>query len=72
MILFQVHSTSKKLLYQLDHLVQVCNQPPQPGLPDHRKHVCILFIYILNYKKMYVKKDEYDIDSLIKNVFLIN
>ncbi|GJQ88849.1 hypothetical protein Trydic_g23410, partial [Trypoxylus dichotomus] len=22
-----VHSTSKKLLYQLDHLVQVCNQP---------------------------------------------
>ncbi|KAG8272536.1 hypothetical protein J6590_039245 [Homalodisca vitripennis] len=23
-----VHSTSKKLLYQLDHLVQVCNQPP--------------------------------------------
>ncbi|XP_058807994.1 kalirin-like, partial [Phymastichus coffea] len=32
-----VHSTSKKLLYQLDHLVQVCNQPQ--GL-DHatRKH----------------------------------
>ncbi|XP_052565340.1 triple functional domain protein-like isoform X2 [Culex pipiens pallens] len=24
----EVHSTSKKLLYQLDHLVQVCNQPP--------------------------------------------
>jgi triple functional domain protein len=23
----EVHSTSKKLLYQLDHLVQVCNQP---------------------------------------------
>lgn len=23
---FQVHSTSKKLLYQLDHLVQVCHQ----------------------------------------------
>jgi hypothetical protein len=22
-----VHSTSKKLLYQLDHLVHVCNQP---------------------------------------------
>lgn len=35
----QVHSTSKKLLYQLDHLVQVCNQPPPPGVPDHRKHV---------------------------------
>lgn len=34
----QVHSTSKKLLYQLDHLVQVCNQPQ--GI-DHatRKHV---------------------------------
>ncbi|XP_070163536.1 triple functional domain protein isoform X4 [Polyergus mexicanus] len=32
-----VHSTSKKLLYQLDHLVQVCNQPQ--GI-DHvaRKH----------------------------------
>ncbi|VEN42848.1 unnamed protein product [Callosobruchus maculatus] len=25
--LINVHSTSKKLLYQLDHLVQVCNQP---------------------------------------------
>ncbi|XP_037034473.1 kalirin isoform X5 [Bradysia coprophila] len=34
----EVHSTSKKLLYQLDHLVQVCNQPPPPGVPDHRKH----------------------------------
>ncbi|XP_011495502.1 PREDICTED: kalirin isoform X2 [Ceratosolen solmsi marchali] len=33
----EVHSTSKKLLYQLDHLVQVCNQPQ--GI-DHatRKH----------------------------------
>ncbi|XP_065162622.1 triple functional domain protein isoform X5 [Atheta coriaria] len=26
-IMSNVHSTSKKLLYQLDHLVQVCNQP---------------------------------------------
>uniref|UniRef100_A0A1B0B9B4 Uncharacterized protein n=1 Tax=Glossina palpalis gambiensis TaxID=67801 RepID=A0A1B0B9B4_9MUSC len=34
----EVHSTSKKLLYQLDHLVQVCNQPPPPGMPDHRKN----------------------------------
>ncbi|XP_055319895.1 kalirin isoform X8 [Sitodiplosis mosellana] len=34
----EVHSTSKKLLYQLDHLVRVCNQPPPPGVPDHRKH----------------------------------
>ncbi|XP_078043886.1 trio Rho guanine nucleotide exchange factor isoform X2 [Augochlora pura] len=34
----EVHSTSKKLLYQLDHLVQVCNQPQRI---DHtaRKHV---------------------------------
>nr|XP_033331721.1 triple functional domain protein isoform X4 [Megalopta genalis] len=33
----EVHSTSKKLLYQLDHLVQVCNQPQRI---DHtaRKH----------------------------------
>ncbi|XP_055685708.1 kalirin isoform X2 [Lutzomyia longipalpis] len=33
----EVHSTSKKLLYQLDHLVQVCNQPPPPGVPEHKK-----------------------------------
>uniref|UniRef100_A0A224XHF4 Putative guanine nucleotide exchange factor for rho and rac gtpase n=1 Tax=Panstrongylus lignarius TaxID=156445 RepID=A0A224XHF4_9HEMI len=31
----EVHSTSKKLLYQLDHLVQVCNQP---GMEHNRKH----------------------------------
>ncbi|CAB3382818.1 Hypothetical predicted protein [Cloeon dipterum] len=31
----EVHSTSKKLLYQLDHLVQVCNQP---GMESDRKH----------------------------------
>ncbi|KAK6627030.1 hypothetical protein RUM43_003138 [Polyplax serrata] len=31
-----VHSTSKKLLYQLDHLVQICNQP---GSEANRKHV---------------------------------
>ncbi|XP_044733840.1 triple functional domain protein isoform X3 [Chrysoperla carnea] len=30
----EVHSTSKKLLYQLDHLVQICNQP---GI-ESRKH----------------------------------
>ena len=30
----EVHSTSKKLLYQLDHLVQLCKQPNQ----EH-KHV---------------------------------
>ncbi|XP_014209362.1 triple functional domain protein, partial [Copidosoma floridanum] len=32
-----VHSTSKKLLYQLDHLVQVCNQPQGIDYPT-RKH----------------------------------
>ena len=32
----EVHSTSKKLLYQLDHLVQVCNQPP---IVNTRKNV---------------------------------
>uniref|UniRef100_A0A0K8SZ08 CRAL-TRIO domain-containing protein n=2 Tax=Lygus hesperus TaxID=30085 RepID=A0A0K8SZ08_LYGHE len=31
----EVHSTSKKLLYQLDHLVQICNQP---GMEHTRKH----------------------------------
>ena len=30
----EVHSTSKKLLYQLDHLVQLCKQPN-----EERKHV---------------------------------
>lgn len=34
----EVHSTSKKLLYQLDHLVQVCNQPSPPELIDIRKN----------------------------------
>lgn len=46
----QVHSTSKKLLYQLDHLVQVCNQPG-----TDRKHVNIVFpllilIFIIDIK----------------------
>lgn len=40
--LVQVHSTSKKLLYQLDHLVQICNQP---GMDPPRKHVCQLVLY---------------------------
>jgi len=35
----EVHSTSKKLLYQLDHLVQVCNQPTANG--SQRKNVSI-------------------------------
>ncbi|XP_066996303.2 kalirin [Anabrus simplex] len=35
----EVHSTSKKLLYQLDHLVQICNQP---GMEQtSRKHVTV-------------------------------
>jgi len=37
----QVHSTSKKLLYQLDHLVQICNQPGMEQTT--RKHVGISF-----------------------------
>ncbi|XP_022244114.1 triple functional domain protein-like isoform X1 [Limulus polyphemus] len=32
----EVHSTSKKLLYQLDHLVQICHQPKVEG--SSRKH----------------------------------
>ena len=36
----EVHSTSKKLLYQLDHLVQLCKQPS-----EERRHVRILIIY---------------------------
>lgn len=30
----EVHSTSKKLLYQLDHLVQVCHQPDQIDMAE--------------------------------------
>jgi len=38
----EVHSTSKKLLYQLDHLVQVCNQPASSSINGNtRKNVRI-------------------------------
>lgn len=38
----EVHSTSKKLLYQLDHLVQVCNQPASSSINGNtRKNVSI-------------------------------
>lgn len=46
----QVHSTSKKLLYQLDHLVQVCNQP---GMEHTRKHVCTtpsIYCFVITIK----------------------
>lgn len=36
--LTQVHSTSKKLLYQLDHLVQICSQLRRDG-QMRSKHV---------------------------------
>lgn len=39
----EVHSTSKKLLYQLDHLVQLCSQTKEDGsgagAQGGRKHV---------------------------------
>lgn len=36
----EVHSTSKKLLYQLDHLVQICNQPTANSINgNNRKNV---------------------------------
>uniref|UniRef100_T1GYI5 CRAL-TRIO domain-containing protein n=1 Tax=Megaselia scalaris TaxID=36166 RepID=T1GYI5_MEGSC len=34
-----VHSTSKTLLYQLDHLVQVCNQPPPNGVAAYNENM---------------------------------
>lgn len=40
----EVHSTSKKLLYQLDHLVQVCNQPPAVNT---RKNVSLHFVVLI-------------------------
>jgi hypothetical protein len=38
----EVHSTSKKLLYQLDHLVQICKKPQ-----EERRHVSsfLLLLY---------------------------
>lgn len=37
----EVHSQSKKLLYQLDHLVQICNQPIANNINGNaRKNVC--------------------------------
>ena len=35
----EVHSTSKKLLYQLDHLVQMCSQTSAAGDDPRAKHV---------------------------------
>ena len=40
----QVHSTSKKLLYQLDHLVQLTNAAPNES--PQKKHVSILLANI--------------------------
>ena len=40
----EVHSTSKKLLYQLDHLVQVCNSHSHVMSDDGRKHVSVSFV----------------------------
>jgi len=37
----EVHSTSKKLLYQLDHLVQLCKQPN-----EERRHVSYIPIFM--------------------------
>ena len=44
----EVHSTSKKLLYQLDHLVQLCKQPNN----DERKHVRT-FIYFCTVSSLF-------------------
>ena len=41
----QVHSTSKKLLYQLDHLVQLTNQTPNES--PQKKHVSTYLLYDL-------------------------
>ena len=39
----EVHSTSKKLLYQLDHLVQLCKQPSN----EERKHVRLIYFFVM-------------------------
>ena len=39
----EVHSTSKKLLYQLDHLVQLCKQPSN----EERKHVRLIYFFFV-------------------------
>lgn len=35
----EVHSTSKKLLYQLDHLVQICNQPTANSINGNNRKI---------------------------------
>ncbi|UYV76151.1 TRIO [Cordylochernes scorpioides] len=51
----EVHSTSKKLLYQLDHLVQVCHQTSGgPGTADYSdgaKHVLAVIHAILGHHR---------------------
>ena len=52
----EVHSTSKKLLYQLDHLVQLCKQPS-----EDRRHVRILYLSWI------LCKDSRNVSSIHKN-----
>uniref|UniRef100_W4VRC9 Putative triple functional domain ptprf n=1 Tax=Corethrella appendiculata TaxID=1370023 RepID=W4VRC9_9DIPT len=54
----EVHSTSKKLLYQLDHLVQVCNQPshmnggnPAADYSEGASHVLAVIHQILGHHR---------------------
>ena len=42
-IVLQVHSTSKKLLYQLDHLVQLTNAAPNES--PQKKHVSMEVVH---------------------------
>lgn len=59
-VLSQVHSTSKKLLYQLDHLVQLTNAAPNES--PQKKHVSmevvhnfVVFNYLQSCKQIRVK-----------------
>lgn len=45
----EVHSTSKKLLYQLDHLVQICNQPTANSINGNNRKIVSLFLFHQNF-----------------------
>ena len=50
----EVHSTSKKLLYQLDHLVQLCKQPS-----EDRRHVRVLYLLNMDSLQGFKKRLKY-------------
>ena len=63
----EVHSTSKKLLYQLDHLVQLCKQPS-----EDRRHVRVFYLLNMDslqgFKKRLKSKHKNDPNFFVMSV----